>query len=88
MTTYSSLGIVKLSRTNFGFLTFAGLTVFTGFAGAFLTAVLVALGLTAAFLTTGFLAAGRLVAVTFFAGALAASFLAAGAAAVLDLTAA
>ncbi len=31
MTAYSSLGIVKLSRTNFGFLILAGLTAMTSF---------------------------------------------------------
>ncbi|BDU58065.1 hypothetical protein LMORI2_10470 [Limnohabitans sp. MORI2] len=65
MTTYSSLGMVKLSRTNFGFLTLAGFSAFTGLvglAGAALTGALVVVvlrtGLAATFLTTDFLAAG------------------------------
>ena len=69
MTTYSSLGMVKLSRTNFGFFTLAGLTVFTGLAvlltadltGAFLVAVFVTALVVAgalAFLAAGFFAVG------------------------------
>ncbi len=85
MTTYSSLGMVKLSRTNFGFFTLAGLTVFPGVAvlltadltGAFLTAVFVTALVVAgalAFLATGFFTVG-----VFVAGVLAAGFLATGA---------
>ena len=72
-TTYSAFGMVKLSRTNFGFL---ALTAFLSFASG---SALVAAGLTATFLTTVFLtdgvfasgdfvATGLLVAVFFYAG--------------------
>ena len=90
ITTYSSLGMVKLSRTSFGFFTLAGLSTLTGLVG-FGDAALVgalAAGFTAAFFTgvflsAGFLAAGALVAgdlratvvVVFFAVAFAWAFL-------------
>ena len=60
MTTYSSFGMVKLSRTSFGFFTLAGFAALTGFTVTFLVAVLVT-DLVAAFFVAGFLAAGRLV---------------------------
>ena len=57
-TTYSSLGIVKLSRTSFGFLGFSTLTVLLGLAvladltAGFLTAALRDAGLAAGFLAS------------------------------------
>ena len=64
-TTYSSLGMVKLSRTSFGFFGFSTLTVLLGLAvladltAGFLTAALRGVGLAAGFLArVGFLAEG------------------------------
>jgi hypothetical protein len=67
--------MVKLSRTNLGFFTFAGLVTLTGLAA--LMGALVA-GLAADFLTTGFLTAVLVTVVFFSAGFLAAGDLAAG----------
>lgn len=67
--------MVKLSRTNLGFFTFAGLVNLTGLAA--LMGALVA-GLAADFLTKGFLAALLVTVVFFSAGFLAAGDLAAG----------
>ncbi len=78
MTTYSSFGMVKLSRTNFGFLTLVGLAALIGlttvFTGAFLTAVLVVglvTGFAACFAVATFFTTGFFVARGFATGFLA-----------------
>src|SRR6478672_10763363 len=77
-TTYSALGMVKLSRTNFGFLVFSGFVALTGLVGLAVAWGLAAGFLMPAFFTMAFLTvplpAGVLAGDAFFGAGLAAVF--------------